>query len=179
MRRYLCYARYVLRHQQCVRRAGFRNGLLWRGVKHDWSKWLPSEFIPYARRFYLPDGSKRPQTRDATGAYDPTNTGDPDFDRAWFHHQRRNDHHWQWWLNPQQREGTRPTEMSKGAVVEMLCDWSGAGRAQGGDGNFSAWWHANNHDMQLHPRTRELVLALMPRVLATLGMALVVDPSAT
>ena len=169
MRRYLQYALYVLRHQHYVRCACFRNGLWWRGLKHDWSKWSRAEFGPYARQFYLPDGSKRPRVRDATGAYDPTATGNPEFDWAWFHHQRCNDHHWQWWANPRQKAGNRPMPMSSMAVVEMMCDWSGAGRAQGGDGDFRPWLAANLDDMQLAPETQELLVQLKPGVLRRLG----------
>lgn len=85
MKRHLNYGKYVLRHKWYVFLACLRFGLLWRGIKHDWTKFLPVEWTPYARTFYAPDGSKQ---------YKP----DPLFDHAWNHHQKANSHHWQYWL---------------------------------------------------------------------------------
>lgn len=85
MRRHIAYLKYVIRHKWYVFLACLRFGLFWRGIKHDWTKFLLSEWMPYARTFYAPDGS---------GQYKP----DPLFDRAWNHHQKANSHHWQYWL---------------------------------------------------------------------------------
>ncbi len=75
----------------------FRAGLYWRGIIHDMSKFLPSEFFPYANHFYggIQTG------RNGTGYYKPTNTGDAQFDWAWLLHQKRNSHHWQFYLLPE------------------------------------------------------------------------------
>lgn len=51
---YWKYLRYLLRHRWFVMLACFREGLYWQGLIHDWSKFLPSEFLPYARYFYSP-----------------------------------------------------------------------------------------------------------------------------
>jgi hypothetical protein len=83
--RYLCA---VLRHKRFVWREGCKLGLsLWRCFVHDWQKFLPIEWLPYANAFYGSGGGKtgKPQ-------------GDPDFDRAWLHHQHLGPHHWQYWL---------------------------------------------------------------------------------
>lgn len=85
MLRHFAYLTYVLRHKWYVFVACLEYGLIWRGIKHDWSKFLPSEWFPYARTFYKPDG---------TGQYQPGT----EFDIAWNHHQKRNSHHWQYWL---------------------------------------------------------------------------------
>jgi len=129
----------------------FKEGLYWRGIKHDWSKFRPSEFIPYARFFYNPNGSKR-TVRDKTGYYKPTDTGDKDFDFAWFLHQKRNDHHWQYWVMPEDEEGVKLFSMPIVCLIEMLCDWKGAGRAQGTPNAFD-WYKANRHKLQLHEET--------------------------
>jgi hypothetical protein len=44
--------------------------------------------------------------------------------------------------------------MSLEARLEMLCDWKGAGRAQGYANNTPAWYAKNKDKMQLHPLTR-------------------------
>ena len=38
--------------------------------------------------------------------------------------------------------------------MEMLCDWRGAGKAQGYGDNTDKWYQANKGKMQLHPETR-------------------------
>jgi hypothetical protein len=158
---YWDYLKYVLRHKWYVFLATVHMGirecaplLIWRGIIHDWHKFLPGEFIPYARFFY------RKNPRDATGYYKPTDTGDASFDRAWFFHQKRGDHHWQYWVIPEDKEGLKTLEMPKNAIMEMVCDWWGAGRAQGKKGGWDEvlpWYGANGYKMQLDPMTRQIV----------------------
>lgn len=53
MRIHFKYLVYLIRHKYYVFMAGFSVGCsLWQIVVHDWSKFLPSEWIPYARYFY-------------------------------------------------------------------------------------------------------------------------------
>lgn len=83
---YWTYLKYVIRHKYYVFIACRALGVpLWQALIHDWSKLLPSEFIPYARYFYGFRGMKDAKTKAA-------------FDRAWLLHQNRNPHHWQYWL---------------------------------------------------------------------------------
>jgi len=96
IKRYIKYLNYVLRHKWFVSLECFKRGIIWRGILHDLSKFLPSEFIPYARFFYEPDGASRQnKIRDKTGYYKPTDSGDEKFDKAWLAHIHRNAHHWQ------------------------------------------------------------------------------------
>jgi len=150
MTKHLRYAWYVLRHKWFVLIECCRRGMWWRAFTHDLSKFSAAEWFPYAEHFY---GQPRAEQRDATGYYKPYDTGDLAFDRAWLHHQHANDHHWQWWILPCDEEGTRVLEMSEGARLEMLCDWIGAGRAQG-TLDICAWYEKNRQKMQLHPQTR-------------------------
>ena len=153
--RYFKYLAYVIRHRWFVMLECFQYGLLWQGLVHDLDKFLPDEFIPYARFFHNPDGSKR-QIRDKTGYYKPDDTGDPAFDFAWFLHQARNPHHWQYWILPKDDGTIKPVCMPRRYVLEMLCDWRGAGRAQGTP-NTQAWYAKNKDKLILHPTTRQLV----------------------
>jgi hypothetical protein len=157
MKPYLRYLWYVLRHKWFVLVACWARGHYWAGLTHDLSKLRPSEFVPYARFFYGPKAKPR---RDATGYFKPTDTGDADFDFAWLLHQKRNRHHWQWWVLPEGNGGTKVLAMSEAALGEMLCDWIGAGRAQGTPDTLK-WWTANQHKMQLHPDTRSAVERFM------------------
>ena len=131
----------------------FKEGLYWRGIVHDLSKFRPSEFFPYMEHFH---GKYAKAWRDKTGYYKPTDTGDSSFDRAWFFHQKRNDHHWQYWVLPEDIEGTKLLLMPDKVQREMVCDWKGAGRAQGTP-DVVAWWDKNGSKLQLHPETRKWV----------------------
>ena len=142
MRRYLAYLSYVLRHKWYVFLACRKLGIPWLGVIHDLSKFRPSEFLPYARHFYNPDGSKRADTIDQA------------FDFAWLLHQKRNKHHWQWWILPEDAGGAKVLPMSARYRREMLADWTGAGQAQGKFGTTPWWYTANKSKMQLDPGTR-------------------------
>ena len=101
----------------------FKKKQYWLGITHDLSKFLPSEFIPYAKFFY---GKRKKDIRDETGYYKPTDTGDLAFDFAWLLHQKRNKHHWQWWILPTDEEGIKVFEMPMKYRIEMLCDWKAA-----------------------------------------------------
>jgi hypothetical protein len=146
------YAKYVIRHKFFVGVECFKHGLFWRGLMHDLSKLLPSEWLPYARFFYL---DKVPR-RDATGYYKPTDTGDEEFDHAWLLHQKRNDHHWQWWILPEDDGGEKIIPMSDAAMLEMVCDWCGASLAQGHGGwaGVQYWYKKNRAKMRLAVETQ-------------------------
>ena len=151
MHPYAAYLRYLVRHKWFVLVECWRIGLYWRGIIHDWSKLWPSEFIPYSRYFFF-----RHNIRDSSGYYKPTDTGDQDFDFAWFLHTRRNDHHWQYWVLPTE-DGVKLLDISEHVVQEMVCDWRGAARAQRSSVSVLEWWDRNRHKMQLSEATVELV----------------------
>jgi hypothetical protein len=96
MRRHLAYLQYVLRHKWYVLNSGWSLGIPLLALLHDNSKFLPSEWFPYARHFYNPDGSKR--TRLQKDGFYTDDPGDAAFDRAWLTHIRRNKHHPQYWV---------------------------------------------------------------------------------
>lgn len=81
---YWAYFKKVNEHRWYVFQEARKLGIPFLGLIHDWSKYLPSEFIPYAR--YFNSGYARgEQPEDVKLA----------FDFAWLHHQRWNKHHWQ------------------------------------------------------------------------------------
>lgn len=147
------YAKYLLRHKWFVALECFKEGLIWMGIIHDWSKFLPSEFFPYANFFYSD------RVRGSTGYYKPTDTGNAEFDFAWLLHQKRNDHHWQWWVLPEDGGGMKVLRMPQDVLTEMVCDWCGASRAQGFNGKSDTieWYKTYKGKMSLHPQTREMV----------------------
>jgi len=146
---YYTYLKYVVKHKYFVMKECFRSGLYIRGLLHDNSKFLPSEFFPYAKFFY---GKK---VRSKTGYYKPTDTGNKDFDKAWMFHANRNKHHWQYWCIPDADKNSC-IKIEDKYLIEMVCDWVGAAKAQGKTReSVLEWWEENNNKMLLHPETRE------------------------
>ena len=81
---------------------------------------------------------------------------DTAFDFAWFLHQKRGRHHWQWWVLPEDSGAIKVLPILDCYRKEMLADWRGAGRAQGTP-NTSAWYNKNKEKLQLHPETRKWI----------------------
>ena len=152
MRRYWAYFKYVVRHKWFVLLWARRLGVpLHRAVLHDWHKFLPREFFPYAHAFYNADGSKRVR-RDSSGAYNPTKIG-AEFDYAWLSHQKAK-HHWQSWIMLGDGGSMRPLPIPATYLREMVADWCGAGQAQGSL-NPKAWYTHNKDNLVLAPESRE------------------------
>lgn len=154
--KYLKYLRYVIVHKWFVFLACWKRGLYWKGIVHDLSKFRPSEFLPYAEHFH---GPKAKKWRDETGYYKPTQTGDDAFDFAWLLHQKVNNHHWQWWILPEDDGGELVLPMSPAARTEMLCDWIGASTAQGHGGivGVRKWYVKNRAKMRFALDTRSWI----------------------
>lgn len=145
MKRHLNYLKYILRHKWFVFIASTKIGASWYlALIHDMSKFKPSEWLPYAFTFYAPDGSKQ---------YKET----ADFAEAWNHHQKRNKHHWQYYLITWDRGETEALPMPKKYLLEMVADWMGAGRAITGRWETKEWYDKNKDTIKLHPETRKAV----------------------
>jgi hypothetical protein len=138
MKKHLSYFKYVLAHKWYVLVATWRiGGSMWHALIHDLSKFLPSEWGPYANHFY---------------AY-----GSKAFDMAWNYHQKRNKHHWQYWVLYCDDGATEPMPIPKKHVLEMIADWAGAGRAINGRWEITDWYVENRDNIYVHPKTRELI----------------------
>jgi len=158
MRRYWAYLKVVLRHKYYVYKAcRIMKVPWWIAVVHDWRKFLPREFIPYAHNFYNADGSKR-TVRDKTGAYDPAAQANA-FQLAWLDHQRAR-HHWQAWCVIGDGGKLSPMTMPEIFVRELVADWMGAGAAYD---NYSpqGWYKANKDSLVVTPSTTMLIERLL------------------
>lgn len=157
------YGRYVWIHKLRVYQAGRRIGV---GVIylliHDWDKLLPGNWVAYAEQFYTEDGETWPEQRDYSAA----------FKREWNSHQKKNRHHWQYWIMIWDHGGEEVRPMLYQDALEMLADWVGAGCAIKGteineDDIFEEtrkWYDANRNKMRLHPDTREFIEGVMEYV---------------
>lgn len=146
---HLKYARYVFWHKWYVGKACWKRGLICQGIVHDWSKLTPSEWFPYVNRFYLSDYNHQKEGY----FHEPNGCA---FDYAWLYHQRRNPHHWQYWVLVQDEEPTIVLDMPYKYLLEMVCDWYGAGMAQGKP-DIKAWYLKNKDRIKLSDKTRFLV----------------------
>ena len=156
LRCYLSGIWYFIRHKWYVFRACCKYKLYRAAITHDLSKLLPSEFFPYARFFH---GSNPPQ-KDENGYYHKPGLVE-EMDIAWLKHQRRNPHHWQYWVLLEDCGNTKVLEMPDKYVREMVCDWVGAHKAQKAKGTVRDWYDKNKDKMTLHPDTQKRIEELL------------------
>lgn len=139
MKHHWQYFVYVLRHKWYVFQECVKQRLFWAGVCHDMSKFRTDEWIPYAEYFYGTGDKQYRQFR---------------FDIAWNHHQKRNPHHWQYWVLREDGGEMKVLPMPDRYRREMLADWRGAGRAINGRDETAEWYVRNRERMLLHADTR-------------------------
>ena len=157
---------------------------------HDWVKFLPAEFWPYAEWFC---GPTEPA---AFGAFAQRTAAEKAFQVALAHHRCRMDHHPEYWgqanrarwsgvyqrrrdnggplRNDNAGDDGVPGEAPPEAVVEIAVDLLAAAAAY--DGKYPvpgewAWVHRNYASFPLHPRSH----ALLGTVLRRLGFGADVD----
>ena len=106
-------------------------GIVWRGIKHDLSKFSPTEFWESVKYY---QGTSSPI--DAAKK-------DKGWSKAWMHHKGRNSHHYEYWVDNHD-SGGKPLIMPFDDALELLCDYLAAGRAYMGDKfTYQAereWW---------------------------------------
>jgi hypothetical protein len=141
------YLKYLARHKGYVFWACLGMEVpLHRAIMHDWTKFLPSEWVPYAKYFY---GNYR------------TPLIEESFDIAWNYHQKRNDHHWQYYVLLRDDGTTEALPMPNRALREMVADWIGAGLAITGKIEVNQWYQRNKGKINLHDETRTIVEQLL------------------
>ena len=139
---YLSYFKYMIKHKWLVALECFKMGLYWQGITHDLSKFLPSEAIPYAK-FY--NSNKRNKTEEDS----------IEFHYAWNLHQKRNKHHWNYWISILDGE-IKPLPMPEKYVRELVCDWAVLGKIFGLPPK--AYYEKNKHKIMFHEETEKLFL---------------------
>lgn len=159
MRAHWNYLSYVVRHKWFVFLAGLKTGApFWRLLIHDWSKFLPSEWFPYVAHFYGDHRNERPERGPRTPFSSPDRLR---FNLAWNLHQKRNAHHWQFWLLTLDEGTTWAMPMPENFVREMVADWMGAGRVITGRWEAAEWYMKNREKINLHLETECLVMRLL------------------
>lgn len=161
MGKYLAWFKYLTKHRWYVMLECFKKGIYLRGLLHDIDKYLPYQFIPYANYHFNSDGS-RINRRDSTGHYDAFESGDTEFEMSIYLHWRRSKHHWESWVIPHNDSKYKVFPMDMTTIKEMICDWKGAGKANGTP-DIIKWYKANKEKLILHPDTREIVENLLKK----------------
>ena len=107
----------ICKHKHYVFKECRACGITLQGIIHDLSKFSPAEFLPAARYF---QGNRSPieAEKEALGYSD-----------SWLHHKGRNKHHWEYWCDYDNTGEVLPHKIPYKYVVEMICDWIGAGKA--------------------------------------------------
>lgn len=137
--KHLRYLWYVLRHKWYVMRMCHVLRIPIQGIIHDWSKFLPSEWFAYVEFFY--GQVKGPAEKIA-------------FDQAWNKHQKRNPHHWQYWILVMDSGEKVCMPIPVRYILEMVADWYGAGKAIGGGTPANEWYFKNRDRIQMHEYSR-------------------------
>ena len=140
----------ITRHRHKVIYHCSKCGILWQGLRHDLSKYSPTEFFAGAK-FYLGDRSPTEAERKAYG-----------YSAAWMHHKGRNRHHFEYWTDysPATRR-MEPVEMPLRYVKEMFCDRVAAGKIYLGknytNDNPINYFENGNAKTIMHPETAKLL----------------------
>ena len=136
----------VREHRDLVRRNCFACGLYSQGLKHDLSKYSPSEFLVSVRFF---QGYRSPYMKEKE-LYG--------FSEGWLHHKGRNPHHWEYWYDMIDGKW-QPIRMPYRYIVEMVCDRVAACRVYLKDKYTSAsaleYYLSRNDKLYMHPDTRD------------------------
>lgn len=113
----------ITRHRHAVIRHCAKAGIFWQGLRHDLSKYTPTEFFAGARNYT--DGKKSPNEaeREQFG-YSP----------AWLHHKGRNRHHFEYWCDYNPKAGRIvPVKMPVRFLKELICDRIAASKIYQGE----------------------------------------------
>ena len=109
IKRFFLHLHTVNTHRWEVMKNCFKCGLYSQGLRHDLSKYSPSEFLVSVRYF---QGNRSPYM------YEKEKYG---CSFGWLHHKGRNRHHWEYWYDMVSGKWT-PLEMPYHYLVEMVCD---------------------------------------------------------
>lgn len=127
----------ITKHRHAVIAHSKKAGILWQGLRHDLSKYSPTEFIPGAR-YYLGTRSPNEQERVEIG-----------YSAAWLHHKGRNRHHFEYWTDyDMSTHEPKPVKMPVKFLAEMFCDRVAASKIYQGK-NYS-----QNHPLEYFLRAK-------------------------
>lgn len=143
----------VMKHKQVVFRECWACGIGWQGIVHDLSKFSHTEFSPSAKFF---QGNRSPIEAEKE---------DCGYSFAWLHHKGCNPHHWEYWIDFASDGGIIADRIPKKYVIEMLCDWIGAGKVYA-KGKWSQndpldYYNKVRAGRYFHPETEQVIVRFL------------------
>jgi hypothetical protein len=110
-RRFYKHLYTITKHRHIVIKHCAKAGILWQGLRHDLSKYSPTEFWAGVK-YYTGVKSPNEGERKECG-----------YSLAWMHHKGRNRHHYEYWSDYNlETKRNEPVEMPYNYVAEMFCD---------------------------------------------------------
>lgn len=168
---YIDYFKYVCEHKKNVMKICFKHKKYKMGLLHDWNKFLPDEFIPYARYFYgnpVPDAALNVPGIKGKDKVLTKSKVNRDFDKAWIKHYKRSKHHWERYVmsfhdyidnrgssvnTPMEIAGTDVlVQMPDDAIEEMVYDWMAMSVKFGG--TAQEYYLKHYHEIKMHSESR-------------------------
>lgn len=140
----------VLTHKYWVFVYCWKCGLVWSGIKHDLSKFSPTEFFE-SIKYYSGTRSPIDACKEDIG-----------YSNAWQHHKGRNRHHYEYWVDIGD-SGVTPIQMPIDDAIELICDYLAAGRTYMGKSfSYAAefdWWDRIKRPTikYIHPQTKYFI----------------------
>ena len=144
----------ITKHRHRVIAHCAKAGILRQGLRHDLSKYSPTEFIPGAK-YYQGTRSPNERERELYGA-----------SRAWMHHKGRNRHHYEYWndYDPKTKAVVN-VEMPTRYLIEMFCDRVAASKIYKGknytDEEPYIYFLNIKGKNRMHPKTEERLCFLL------------------
>lgn len=150
----LGHFRTITKHRHKVIAHCFKAGIGWQGLRHDLSKYSPTEFLAGAK-YYQGTRSPNEAEREAYG-----------YSKAWLHHKGRNRHHFEYWFdyNPATKRN-QPVKMPLKYVIEMFCDRVAASKIYQGknytDRHPLDYFLKAKANRIIHPETSDFLESLL------------------
>lgn len=143
----------VCKHKAVVYQECKACGIAWQGLIHDLSKFSRTEFAPSAN-FFQGTGSPIEKEKAAKG-----------YSVAWLNHKGRNKHHWEWWTDFGKNGEVIANKIPSRYVIEMICDWIGAGRVYSKEKRTQAeplnYYYKVRAGRHFHPETERLIVQML------------------
>lgn len=126
-KKFIEHLKTITKHKILVTGMCFKCGLFKQGLKHDMSKLSPVEFWPGVKFF---QGNRSPITaeREVNG-----------FSLGWLHHQGRNPHHWEYWIDKDYHDTSlKVLKMPLNYIIEGTIDRIAASKVYNHEYNDSS-----------------------------------------
>lgn len=156
MKKYWKHLKTICKHKAVVFHECWKCGIIWQGITHDLSKFGFTEFVSSAKHF---QGDRSPidAEKEAIG-----------YSRAWLHHKGHNKHHWEYWTDFDNRGYVICSKVPYKYVVEMICDWIGAGKTYS-KGKWTqqeplTYFNKVKDSRRFHPDTLKLIYKFLDEI---------------